>query len=225
MQMSQQSSFASIPYSACVDRARRGLHFRPDIEKDIPLRAIAFATRWGSESEGWYGLKDTMSGSAAGEVFYCRTCSKTDPVRFYVCARLASGLVLECVEFASLPRITQFFACGRVLGRMVEEQLPREKSLWPRILGGRRAWEVFLYEVMIGRIEYAYPLSKHSRLLMQLSTGISLPIGLANVWFRKSTKYVIPPDAPVLGDQHLEVLYFWLNITFRILFQLDFSAS
>lgn len=223
--MSEQSNFASIPSSACVDRARRALCFKLDTKQGISLRAITFATRCGSDSDGWYALKDEVSRRAAGEVSYCRTYTKTDPVHCYICVRLASGLCLESVEFASARGITHLFAQGRVLGRMVEEELPREKSLWRRILGGRRAWQVFLHERMIGRIEVTYPVSKRSRLLLHLNTGISLPVGLANLWFRKATRFVIPPDAPAASDDDLEVLHFLINIVFRVLFCFDFSEG
>ncbi len=222
--MSEQGSFASATYSACVERARQRLCLRQDAPQDIALRAITFATHTGSESEGWWGLKDHISGSVAGEVCFCRIRSRTDPVQGYVCVRLSSGALLEAVEFASAPRITHLFARGTALGRMIEEQLPRDASWWRRIIGGKRIWQVFLRERMIGSVDLNYPLDKNSRLLLQTVDGTSLPIGLASVWGREETRFVIPPDAPRVNDD-LEALHFLLVIVFRILLQLDFCTS
>lgn len=222
--MFEQGSFASATFSDCVESARRRLCLEQDAPRDIALRAITFATRTGTESEGWWGLKDHVSGSVAGEVCFRRIKSKTDPVQGYVCVRLSSGALLEAVEFASAPQITHFFARGTALGRMVEEELPRETSWWRRIIGGKRLWQVFLHETMIGSVTLTYPLGKKSRLLLQMVGGASLPIGLASVWFREGTRFVIPSDAPRVNDD-LEVLHFLLVVRFRILFHLDFCTG
>lgn len=224
--MSELSSFTPIDDSPCVRTVRRRVRRKKDITQHIPLRNIAFGTLAGSESGGWWGLRDTVSRRIAGEVIWCRTYTgATDPVHRYICVGLSSGLVLESIEFASAPETAHFFAAGARFGRMVEQQLPEDPSWWRRFFFGKRAWQVFLHDTMIGSVELQYPLSKKTRLLLQLSGGTSLPIGLACVWFRKSTRFVIPPDTPEVSEPDLEMLHFLLVIVFRILLGLDFGGD
>ena len=224
MQMSEQNSRTFITHSACVAKARCRLCLKEETIQDIPLGAITFATHTGSGNEGWWGLKDRVSGNVAGEICYCRIKSRTDPVQAYLCVRLSSGTCFESVEFVSAPQITHFFVRGTVLGHMVEEQLPKDKSWWRRIVEGKRMWRVFLHDTMTGSIELNYPLSRKSQLLLQLGNGTSLPISLASFGGSKSTRFVIPSDTPEVSND-LQELHFLLVIVFRSLLQLDFCTG
>ena len=77
-------------------------------------------------------------------------------------------------------------------------------------------------EKTIGTIELEYPVSKKSRLFLQLSNSTSLPLGLASRWGRKETRFVIPPDTPDVADPQLETLHFLLGVLFRtVILRLD----
>ena len=226
--MSEQNGFAPRAFSAGVAAVRGCLCLKRKATQEIPLRSILTGTRWGSSNGGWWGLKDDLSGSIAGEACFGRIMkgSRRDPLQAYTCVRLFSGPFLESVEYVSAPKVAFFFSEGLLFGCMAEErgEFPKSASWWQRFGDGRRMWRVFLYDTMIGHVELHYPLDRKTRLLLQLSGGVSLPIGLASVGGRKSTRFVIPPDTPIVPDHDLEVLHFLLVIVFRSLFPLDFSG-
>jgi len=221
-------SFDPHGQSDCLRHARSRLCLDLNVTQATPLRAMTFATRTGSQSESWYALKDSVAKRACGEVCHSSFMSKTDPIQDYVVVRLWSGALLEAVEFVSDPGVVYFYVQGTALGRMCEEDVPRPKTWWQRLLGGTRIWRVLLHEKMIGSVELNYPVTKTTtkatRVFLQLTDGRSLPIGLANVWFRKETTFVIPPDTPTVTDSDLEMLHFLLVIVFRVVVtSLDFG--
>ncbi len=208
--------FMPDPRSDCVDLARGQLCLEPYLEQDTPSKAMMFATCTGSDATSRYALKDSVSGKAVGEASYWSMGRKEDTVGAYVVASLRSSVFLEAVAFQSAPREFQLYRQGIAFGSLVEQDLPKPEGFWRRFLGGKRLWHVFLQDDMIGQIEFSYPLSKKSRLFLELNDTVSLPIGLASVWFKKDSSFVIPPDTPEVSDPDLETLHFLLAIVFRI---------
>jgi hypothetical protein len=219
------SFFAPAVSSVCIDTTRRRLGLQLDAGPDLPLTTMAFATRTGSSSEGWWALRAVESRAAAGELSWRRFTGRWDSVEACCCVHLCTGAVLESVELASEPRVARLFVQGASLGRLVEETLPPETTWWKRIFTPRRAWQVYLHDTPIGRIDMQYPISKKSRLMLQLDSGPALPIGLASRWGQPSTSLVIPPDTPEVDNKDLANLHFLLVVYFRTLFALDFSSS
>lgn len=199
-----------------------------DLEPAPPLRAIMFATKSGSRYESWYALKDSISKCAAGEVSYRLTCwDKTDPVQSYLVVRLKSGMIFEAVGLREEPDALVLYVQGSCIGQLLEKEVEKAAvSWWRRLMGGERLWHFVLRDQLIGYIELKYPVSKTTRLLFHLHNRESLPIGVASVWGREETRFVIPPDAPQIDECYLERVHFLLAIIFRVLIcHVDLSSS
>lgn len=198
-----------------------------NLESDPPLRAIMFATRSGSRYESWYALKDSISKCAAGEVSYRLTYwDKTDPVQSYLVVRLRSGMILEAVGLRAEPAAQELYVQGSCIGQLLEKEAPKAVSWWRRLMGGERMWHFVVGDHFIGHIELKYPVSKTTRLCFHLHNDVSLPLGVASVWGRDETRFVIPPDTPQISECYLERVHFLLAIIFRVLIcHVDLSSS
>ncbi|HUY91763.1 MAG TPA: hypothetical protein VMV10_23675 [Pirellulales bacterium] len=210
--------FVELPWgSACVDEARRQFSRRIVEGPDPPLRNLLYYIRSGDRHESRYGLQDLDSRKVVGEILYrWKTWGDGDPVEIYLGIRLRSGRALEAIGFRCEPGTLYLFDNGNRFGRFIEKQLPPDKRWWRRMLGGERLWHVHLQEEFIGVLQLVYPVGKRTVIHVQLHNGVTWPICVASLAFRKESRFVIPPEAPEVPTDDLKTLYFMLSSIMRL---------